>query len=52
MDIKRIFRGPWFWIVLFVVAVLLAMQYLVPNGGFEEVETSEMAQHIDDGDVA
>ncbi len=51
MDIKRIFRGPWFWIVLFVVAVLLAMQYLVPNGGFEEIETSEMAGYIDDGEV-
>ena len=34
MDVKRIFRGPWFWIVLFVVAVLLAMQYLVPGWEF------------------
>jgi cell division protease FtsH len=51
MDVKRIFRGPWFWIVLFVVAVLLAMQYLVPNGGFEEVETSTMAGYIEEGEV-
>ncbi len=51
MDVKRIFRGPWFWIVLFVVAVLLAMQYLVPNAGYDEVETSTMAGYIDDGQV-
>jgi cell division protease FtsH len=51
MDVKRIFRGPWFWIVLFVVAVLLAMQYLVPNGGYEEVETSTMADYIEQGEV-
>ena len=51
MDIKRIFRGPWFWIVLFVVAVLLAMQYLVPNGGYEEIETSQMSKYIEDGEV-
>ena len=51
MDVKRIFRGPWFWIVLFVVAVLLAMQYLVPNGGYDEVETSTMAGYIETGEV-
>jgi cell division protease FtsH len=51
MDVKRIFRGPWFWIVLFVVTVLLAMQYLVPNGGYDEVETSTMAGYIEEGEV-
>lgn len=51
MDVKRIFRGPWFWIVLAVVGVLVALQYLVPNGGYEEIDTSEMAAHISSGEV-
>jgi cell division protease FtsH len=51
MDVKRIFRGPWFWIVLAVVGVLVALQYLVPNGGFKEVDTSTMSSYIADGKV-
>ena len=51
MDVKRIFRGPWFWIVLAVVGVLVALQYLVPNGGYEEVKTSTMSAYIADGKV-
>jgi cell division protease FtsH len=49
MDIKRIIRGPWLWIVVAVIGVLIALQYLAPNGGYEEIETSEMAAHIADG---
>ncbi len=48
---KRFFRSPIFWIAVAVVGVLVALQYLVPNGGYEEIETSQMAQHITDGDV-
>jgi cell division protease FtsH len=51
MDVKRIFRGPWLWIVVAVVGVLVALQYLAPNGGYSEVDTSEMVQHIESGDV-
>ena len=51
MDVKRIFRGPWFWIVIAVVGVLVALQYLAPNGGYDEIDTSEMSQHIEDGDI-
>jgi cell division protease FtsH len=52
MDVKRIFRGPWFWIVIAVVGVLVALQYLAPNGGYEEIDTAEMVKHINDGDIA
>ena len=48
---KRIFRGPWVWIVLAVVGVLLALQYLAPNGGYEEVPTSTMRRDILSGQV-
>jgi cell division protease FtsH len=51
MDVKRIFRGPWLWIVVAVVGVLFALQYLAPNGGYNEIDTSAMADHISNGDV-
>jgi cell division protease FtsH len=51
MDVKRIFRGPWLWIVVAVVGVLIALQYLAPNGGYEEVDTSEMVTNLRDGSV-
>jgi len=49
--VKRIFKGPWLWIILAVVGVLLALQYLAPSGGYDEVETSQMEQFIVSGDV-
>ncbi|MBZ5739224.1 ATP-dependent zinc metalloprotease FtsH [Nocardioides mangrovi] len=48
---KRIFKGPWLWIVLAVVGVLLALQYLAPNGGYKEVEASKMQDYITSGEV-
>jgi cell division protease FtsH len=51
MDVKRIFRGPWFWIVVSVVGVLVALQYLAPNGGYDEIDTSDMRARIASGDV-
>ena len=51
MDVKRIFRGPWLWIVVAVVGVLIALQYLAPNGGYEEIDTSKMSTYINDGSV-
>ena len=50
MDVKRIFRGPWFWIVVAVVGVLIALQYLAPNGGYKEINTSDMAKAISSGE--
>jgi len=49
--VKRIFKGPWFWIVLAVVGVLLALQYLVPSGGPDEINTSRMVEYIEAGEV-
>ncbi|HWJ81886.1 MAG TPA: ATP-dependent zinc metalloprotease FtsH [Nocardioides sp.] len=48
---KRVFRGPWVWIVVAVVAVLLALEFLAPGGGYDEVPTSQMEQYIANGDV-
>jgi len=49
--VKRVFKGPWLWIVIAVVGVLLALQYLAPNGGYDEIKTSELQSHIVDGSV-
>jgi len=51
MDVKRIFRGPWLWIVIAVIGVLVALQYLAPNGGYSQVDTSTMIGHLKDGSV-
>ena len=48
---KRIFKGPWLWIVLSAFAVLLAIQFLAPSDGYDEVDTSTLASYIDDGKV-
>jgi cell division protease FtsH len=49
--VKRIFKGPWLWIVVAVVGVLLALQFLAPNGGYSEISTSEMENDISTGQV-
>ncbi len=48
---KRIFKGPWLWIVLAVVGVLVALQFLAPSGGYDEIESSKMEKYISSGEV-
>ena len=48
---KRIVKGPWLWIVLAVVGVLLALQYLTPNSGGDEIAASQMNDYIVKGQV-
>ena len=50
-SVKRVFRGPWVWIVVAVLAVLLALEFLAPGGGYDEVSTSQMSKYIADGEV-
>ncbi|RNL62221.1 ATP-dependent metallopeptidase FtsH/Yme1/Tma family protein [Nocardioides marmoriginsengisoli] len=49
--VKRILRGPWLWIGLAVLGVILALQLISPDGGYTEIETSSMVTHINDGDI-
>ncbi|WGX96227.1 ATP-dependent zinc metalloprotease FtsH [Nocardioides sp. L-11A] len=48
---KRVFRGPWLWIVVAVLAVVLALEFLAPGGGYDEVPTSQMSTYIEKGQV-
>ncbi|MBO0843639.1 MAG: ATP-dependent metallopeptidase FtsH/Yme1/Tma family protein, partial [Nocardioides sp.] len=43
---KRIFKGPWLWIILAVVAVILGLQYLAPRSGGDEITTGRMVEYI------
>ncbi|MDQ3094650.1 MAG: ATP-dependent zinc metalloprotease FtsH, partial [Actinomycetota bacterium] len=51
MDFKRYFRGPIFWIVLLVFAVLLVGQAVTSGSGFEDRDTSEVIRQIEDGNA-
>ncbi len=48
---KRLLKGPWLWIVVAVVGVLVALQFLAPNGGYDEIDTSRMNSYISSGQV-
>jgi cell division protease FtsH len=50
--VKRILRGPWLWIGLAGLGVILALQFISPNGGFDEIQTSQMVDHIKQHEVA
>src|SRR5688572_20086962 len=49
--VKRILRGPWLWIGLGGLGVILVLQYVIPNGGYTEVNTSTITAHIKKGDI-
>ena len=51
MNVKRLFKGPWLWIVISVFAVLGILQFVSSNNGYEDIKTNEMATHFADGDV-
>jgi cell division protease FtsH len=49
--VKRFVRSPWLWIVVAVLGVLFALQYLAPSGGYDEVKYSTMNTYITSGQV-
>ncbi|HVQ19136.1 MAG TPA: ATP-dependent zinc metalloprotease FtsH, partial [Actinomycetes bacterium] len=49
MNLKRIFRGPLFWIVLAVLLVLVLAEVASKAGGYEKVDTSTAIAAIKDG---
>jgi cell division protease FtsH len=51
MNVKRIFRGPLFWIVLAVLLVLILAEVASQAGGYEKVDTSEVIAAIQDGEA-
>ncbi|GGU03018.1 ATP-dependent zinc metalloprotease FtsH [Actinomadura citrea] len=51
MDVKRYFRGPLLWILLFGLLVALVMWGVNPGRSFEKVDTSKVVQEINAGQV-
>ncbi|TCJ00749.1 ATP-dependent zinc metalloprotease FtsH [Aeromicrobium sp. IC_218] len=51
MNAKRLFKGPWFWIILSAIAVVVVLQLVTPSGGFREVKTATMVSYLEDGKV-
>jgi cell division protease FtsH len=49
--VKRLFKGPWLWIVVAVVGVLIALQFLAPSGAGDEISASKMNEYIAKGEV-
>ncbi len=48
---KRWFRGPWLWVAVFAIVVLIVLDVVSKSGGAEEVSTSRMVQTLTSGTV-
>ncbi|MBA3233562.1 MAG: ATP-dependent zinc metalloprotease FtsH [Propionibacteriales bacterium] len=51
MNVKRYFRGPFFWLALLVVGVVLAVQVASAAGGFKKVDTAVAIEAIEQQQV-
>src|SRR5690606_23558235 len=49
MNVKKIAKGPWIWIVNVAIVVLLVLNLSSSADGFKEVKTHEMVEYFDDG---
>ncbi len=49
---KRILLNRWVIGILAVTGVLLALQFLVPTGEYEEISSSRMVEYIEAGEVS
>jgi cell division protease FtsH len=49
--VKRWFRGPWLWVVLFAVVILVVLDVVSSKGGYTSVDTSAIVHDIKAGDV-
>ncbi len=48
---KRWLRGPWLWVGVFAVVVIVVLNGISSRGGAEEVTTSEMVETLKSGEV-
>jgi cell division protease FtsH len=44
--VKRWFRGPWLWVVLFAIVILVVLDVVSSKGGYTSVDTSTMVHEI------
>ncbi|MGH3472607.1 MAG: ATP-dependent zinc metalloprotease FtsH [Nocardioidaceae bacterium] len=48
---KRWFRGPWLWVVLFAIIVLIVLDVVSSRSSYQAVNTSKMVATLKSGDV-
>jgi cell division protease FtsH len=46
--VKRLFRGPWLWVVLFAIVILVVLEAVQSRESFESITTSEMISKLED----
>ena len=51
MNVKRWFRGPWLWVVLFAILVLVVLDVVSSRSGYKDVPTSTMVAQLQSGKV-
>ena len=51
MDVKRYFRGPFFWVALVIIGVLLVTSISSAAGGFKKVDTAVAIKAIENHQV-
>ncbi|HEX6918669.1 MAG TPA: ATP-dependent zinc metalloprotease FtsH, partial [Actinomycetes bacterium] len=51
MDVKRYFRGPFFWVAIIILGVLLISSISSAAGGFKKVDTATAIAAIQKGEV-
>jgi cell division protease FtsH len=51
MNVRRWFRGPWLWVVLFAILVLVVLDVVSNRSGYKDVDTSTMVQQLQSGHV-
>ncbi len=51
MDVKRYFRGPFFWVAMVILGVLLVSSVSNAAGGFKRIDTDEAMAAIASGRV-
>jgi cell division protease FtsH len=51
MNVKKILKGPWLWIVVIALVVIGILQFSSSSDGYREVETSTMVNYLENDEV-
>ena len=50
-SVKRWFRGPWLWVVLFAIVIFVVLNVVSSRDGYEDVDTADLVETIKAGDA-
>ena len=51
MNLKRLFKGPWLWIIVITVVVIAIFTASSNADGHKPVKTATMVSYLEDGKV-